>query len=117
MILQWRPPLTPNGVIVLYSLKYNSTILVVTNTSSDVLMYTVGGLSSENVYVFQVTAHTGAGEGPPSSIVVVIRTLLAMHKCHHMSICSILCIINILKLSGVSLLMQGSGLSVAVCAS
>ena len=77
VILQWRPPLAPNGVIVLYSLKYYSTTPMVTNISGDVLMYTVGGLSSENVYVFQVTAHTGAGEGPPTSIVVVIRKLLA----------------------------------------
>ena len=91
--LQWGPPATPNGVIVLYSLKYNSTTLVVTNTSGDVLMYTVEGLSSENVYVFQVTAYTGAGEGPPASIVGVIRKLLAIHKCHHISICNAICYI------------------------
>ena len=77
VILQWQLPATPNGVIVLYSLKYNSTTLIVTNTSSDVLMYTVGGLSSENVYIFQVTAHTRAGEGPPINLTVVIRKLLA----------------------------------------
>ena len=77
VMLQWRPPLTPNGVIVLYSLKYNSTTLLVTNTSSDVLMLTVEGLSSENVYIFQVTAHTKAGEGPPINLTVVIRKLLA----------------------------------------
>ena len=78
VMLQWRPPLTPNGVIVLYSLKYNSTTPVFTNTSSDILMYTVGGLSSENVHIFQVTAYTRVGGGPPISITVVIRKLLAM---------------------------------------
>ena len=77
VMLRWEPPATPNGVIILYSLKYNSTTLIVTNTSGDVLMYTVGGLSSENVYIFQVTAHTRAGEGPHMNITVVIRKLLA----------------------------------------
>ena len=75
VMLKWRPPLTRNGVIVLYSLKYYSTTLIVTNTSCDVLMYTVGGLSSENVYIFQVTAHTRVGEGPPINIAVAIRKL------------------------------------------
>ena len=76
VMLQWRPPLAPNGVIVLYSLKYNSTTLVVTNASGDVLMHTIGGLTPENVYLFQVTAHTGAGEGSPTSTIVVIRESL-----------------------------------------
>ena len=75
VMLRWQLPATPNGVIILYSLKYNSTVQIVTNTSGDVLMYTVGGLSSENVYIFQVTALTRVGKGPPINITVVVRKL------------------------------------------
>ena len=78
VMLQWGPPLFPNGVIVHYSLMYNSTTPIVTNISDNELMYTVEGLSSENVYIFQVTAHTEAGEGPSINITVVIRKLLSM---------------------------------------
>ena len=103
-MLQWESPATPNGVILLYSLKYNSTTQIVINTSGDVLMYTVGGLSSENVYVFQVTAYTRVGEGPPINITLVIRKLLA--KCHHIFMS--VCYVYIQKLVVIGLFVQGS---------
>ena len=109
-MLQWKLPATPNGRIILYSLKYNSTTLIVTNTSSDVPMYTVRGLSSENVYIFQVTAHTRAGEGPPINITVVIRKFLP--KCHHIFTCSsyVMYYLNP-KNSSDRLLVQGNEIS------
>ena len=69
--LQWRPPVTPNGIITQYSLQYNTT--AVANITNNVLMYTVSGLSPEIVYVLQVRAHTSVGAGPPSNITVITR--------------------------------------------
>ena len=73
MTLQWRPPVTPNGIITQYSLQYNTT--AVANTTNNVLMYTVSGLSPETVYVLQVRAHTSVGVGPSSGVIVVTRKL------------------------------------------
>ena len=77
--LQWRPPVTPNGNITQYSLQYNTT--VVANTTNNVLMYTISGLSPETVYVLQVRAHTGAGAGPPNNITVITRKLTFIVLC------------------------------------
>ena len=72
--LQWSPPVTPNGIITQYSLQCNTT--AVANTTNDVLVYTVSGLSSETVYVLQVRAYTGAGAGLPSIITIITCKLL-----------------------------------------
>ena len=72
--LQWKPPVTPNGVITQYSLQYNTT--AVANTTNNVLIYTVNGLSPETVYVLQVRAHTSEGAGPPNIITIITRKLL-----------------------------------------
>ena len=72
--LRWTPPDTPNGVITQYSIQLNETDI--TNLSSNVLMYTIGGLSPDTVYVLQLTAFTNAGEGPPSNETVITRKLL-----------------------------------------
>ena len=66
--LQWRPPVTPNGIITQYSLQYNITII---NFGNDMLMGTIEGLSPDTVYTLQVRAHTSVGAGPPSIITVV----------------------------------------------
>ena len=70
--LQWSPPETPNGVITQYSTQLNGTNIA--NLSSSVLMYTIGGLSPDTVYVLQLRAHTGAGEGSSSNMTVITCT-------------------------------------------
>ena len=77
--LQWRPPVTPNGIITQYSFQYNTT--AVANTTNNVLMYTVSGLSPDTVYVLQVRAHTSVGAGPPSNVTVITRKLTFIVLC------------------------------------
>ena len=77
--LQWRPPVTPNGIIIQYSLQYNTT--AVANTTNNVLIYTVSGLSPDTVYTLQLRAHTSAGAGPPSIIIIITCKLLPEY-CH-----------------------------------
>ena len=79
MTLQWSPPDIRNGTIIQYSLQYNTTPVV--NVADDVLMYIVGGLSAETIYSLQVRAHTGAGAGPPRSVIVTTCKILAIY--HH----------------------------------
>ena len=71
--LQWRPPVTPNGIITQYLLQYNTT--AVANTTNNVLIYTVSGLSPDTVYVLQVRAYTEAGAGSPTIITIITRKL------------------------------------------
>ena len=71
--LQWTAPDPPNGVITQYSIQFNGT--GVDDLNGNVLMYTIGGLLSDTVYVLQLTASTSVGAGPPSSVTVVTRTL------------------------------------------
>ena len=75
VILHWTPPDTPNGVITQYSIQLNGTDI--TNLNSNVLMYTIGGLSPDTVYVLQLSAHTSVGAGPPSSVTITTRKLSA----------------------------------------
>ena len=72
MTLQWRLPEFPNGVIAQYSIQLDG--INIANLSSNELMYTIGGLSSDTVFVLQLRAHTGAGPGPPSSRTVITCT-------------------------------------------
>ena len=72
--LQWRVPDPPNGVITQYSIQLNGTDI--DDLSSNVLMYTIGGLSPDTVYVLQLSAHTIVGEGPPSSVTIITCKLL-----------------------------------------
>ena len=72
--LQWSPPVNPNGIITQYSFQYNTT--AVANTSNNVLIYTVNGLSPETVYVLQVRAYTSEGAGSPSIITIITCKLL-----------------------------------------
>ena len=67
--LQWSPPETLNGVITQYSIQLNGTNMG--NLSSNELMYTIKKLSPDTVYVIQLRAHTGAGPGPPSNVIVI----------------------------------------------
>ena len=70
--LQWRPPELPNGVIMQYSIQLNG--INIASLSSNELMYTIGGLSSDTVFVLQLRAHTIVGPGPPSSRTVITCT-------------------------------------------
>ena len=72
--LQWRAPDPPNGVITQYSIQLNGTDI--TDLSSNVLMYTIGGLPSDTVYVLKLSAHTIIGEGPFSSVTIITCKLL-----------------------------------------
>ena len=72
--LQWRSPDILNGVLTRYSLQLNEDDIV--NISSNVLMYTTGGLLPDTVYVLQLRAHTGAGAGPSSNRTIVTSKLL-----------------------------------------
>ena len=72
MTLQWRPPETSNGVIMQYSIQLNE--IYIASLSRNELMYAIGGLSSDTVFVLQLRAHTGAGPGPPSSRTVITCT-------------------------------------------
>ena len=69
MTLQWSPPEFVNGVITHYSIHLNGSNIG--NFSSNELMYTIGGLSPDTVYILQLRAHTGAGAGPPSNMTVM----------------------------------------------
>ena len=64
--IQWRPPITLNGIITQYSILFNG--INVTSFGKNMLMGSIGGLSSDTVYVLQLRAHTIAGAGSPSSI-------------------------------------------------
>ena len=79
--LQWRRPEFPNGVVTHYSVQLNENDIV--NISSNVLMYTNGGLSPDTVYVLQLTAHTGAGAGPPSNRTFVTSKCLTLCTAVH----------------------------------
>ena len=80
LTLQWTPPDTPNGVITQYSIQFNGTNI--TDLSSNVLMYTIGALSPDTVYLLQLQAHTSVGPGPPSSVTFTTRKLL-LYVTHH----------------------------------
>ena len=67
--LQWNPPEILNGVLTQYSIQLNGSNN--SNSSSSELMYTIGGLSPDTVYVLQLRAHTGAGAGPLNNLTVV----------------------------------------------
>ena len=64
--LQWRPPVTPNGVIAQYSILHNGSNI--TNFGNNMLMDAIGGLSPDTVYNVQLRAHTRVGAGPFASL-------------------------------------------------
>ena len=71
--LQWRPPVTPNGIITHYSFLYNG--INTANFGSNMLMDTIEGLSPDTVYVLQLRAHTVVGMGPSTSETVLTHKL------------------------------------------
>ena len=73
--LQWRPPKSPNGIITHYSILYDREVNI-TNFGNNMLMVTIEELSPDTVYNVQLRAHTGTGEGPPTSITFLTCKLL-----------------------------------------
>ena len=69
--LSWMPPNTTNGINTQYQLQYrrsdSSTNITSLNVTSDTLIYTVTGLSSNTEYVFTVRAFTVVGHGNASN--------------------------------------------------
>ena len=83
--LQWRPPVTPNVIIIQYSIQFDATsINNFGNNMSNILMGTVEGLSPDTVYVLRLRAHTSVGAGPPIIITVTTCGLLNMYI-HHLA--------------------------------
>ena len=78
--LQWRSPEILNGTILQYSIQFDDGTVI--NITGNMLMATVEGLSPETVYTLQLRAHTGAGAGPPSSIIVITCKLLKTITCY-----------------------------------
>ena len=75
IMVSWRPPARPNGVITAYNVWYNQTLncsgsLVSFSDSvaGSVLMYTFTELEEDTVYVFYVSAETSAGEGEAAMV-------------------------------------------------
>ena len=67
--VQWSPPLTPNGVIIFYTIYIsgNAAYNITTNENSDnysVQNFTVVGLSPNKLVNISLSANTKVGEGP-----------------------------------------------------
>ncbi|KAJ3593526.1 hypothetical protein NHX12_005860, partial [Muraenolepis orangiensis] len=74
VLVSWRPPLEPNGMIVGYSILYSSNLSqpqhLWSNLSQDGTMTSVEvqGLSSDTRYFFKMGASTKMGDGPYSPL-------------------------------------------------
>jgi len=78
--LQWMPPDTPNGIITQYSLQ-SSDMTLIANLSSNILMFTFGGLLPLTMYELQLRAHTKVGAGSLTSVTVITSELLNIVTC------------------------------------
>ncbi|TRY81509.1 hypothetical protein DNTS_009917, partial [Danionella cerebrum] len=72
----WQPPSQPNGVIMGYQISYRLDIndpnkFTTVEVGSNARQFTVTGLMPESAYVFQVTARTQQGWGPPEEAIVL----------------------------------------------
>ena len=62
--IEWRPPTTPNGIIVNYTVYANNSITVIVDGSQTNYLYR--GLSPYEEVNISVSASTKIGEGPRS---------------------------------------------------
>ena len=76
ILLQWSPPLIPNGRIVSYTISYNSTEQEDSLTVPDMSQYLITNLEPYTLYHFTIFASTAIGDGPASPPIEV-RTLIA----------------------------------------
>ncbi|KAM7406384.1 hypothetical protein PAMP_000763 [Pampus punctatissimus] len=74
VLVSWRPPLEPNGIIVSYRILYSGNLsqpdYLWKNLSQDgsITSVEVQGLSSDNHYFFKLGASTEVGPGPYSPV-------------------------------------------------
>ncbi|KAK7162105.1 hypothetical protein R3I94_004680 [Phoxinus phoxinus] len=72
----WQPPSEPNGIIMGYQISYRLDIndpnkFTTVEVGSNARQFTVTGLIPESAYVFQITARTQQGWGPPEEAIVI----------------------------------------------
>uniref|UniRef100_A0A673G3Q7 Protein sidekick-1-like n=1 Tax=Sinocyclocheilus rhinocerous TaxID=307959 RepID=A0A673G3Q7_9TELE len=72
----WQPPSEPNGIIMGYQISYRLDIndpnkFTTVEVGSNARQFTVTGLIPESAYVFQITARTQKGWGPPEEAIVI----------------------------------------------
>uniref|UniRef100_A0A673GMJ6 Protein sidekick-1-like n=1 Tax=Sinocyclocheilus rhinocerous TaxID=307959 RepID=A0A673GMJ6_9TELE len=72
----WQPPSEPNGIIMGYQISYRLDIndpnkFTTVEVGSNARQFTVTGLMPESAYVFQITARTQQGWGPPEEAIVI----------------------------------------------
>ena len=69
----WRPPRTPNGIILYYTLFINDFIMNITATSDrQIIVVDVTELTVFEFYAVFLSASTSVGEGPTSVNVVAV---------------------------------------------
>ena len=66
--ISWSPPLTPNGIVIRYTLYYTQFIphIVTRNSSTTDSPFTIHGIEVGYSVYLNITAHTSIGEGPAS---------------------------------------------------
>ena len=65
--LSWDEPLLPYGVIVSYTITYNTSIGVTSRVEA-LKSVEIGGLEESTWYTFEIVASTRIGSGPPASL-------------------------------------------------
>ena len=70
--LMWSRPFVPNGILILYTITYNSTSGTVASVTVDgnSTATVVTGLHPYTYYIFNVSASTRIGNGPSASLVL-----------------------------------------------
>jgi hypothetical protein len=71
VIIEWEPPLTPNGIITLYTIyaDYNNGTSQEIDVKSTERSYKLNGLSPHQLISINISASTVIGEGPLSSTI------------------------------------------------
>ena len=62
--IQWDPPLTPNGIIIFYTIYINGVALLNITATSGSQNSSVGGFTPYQTVNVSISASTEAGEGP-----------------------------------------------------
>ena len=91
--ITWDPPVIRNGIIITYEVSYwpasaPQTITTMNTTDLDTSFTTESGLELRTVYIFTVTAFTGAGRGERTT--ENISTLARPRKIRGTSTCYVL---------------------------
>ncbi|CAI8050352.1 Phosphatidylinositol phosphatase PTPRQ [Geodia barretti] len=62
--IQWDPPLAPNGIIILYTVYINGSLLLNVNATSGTQNISLDGFSPYQIVNVSLSASTEVGEGP-----------------------------------------------------